>query len=108
MANCPACAHEVQTPSVLSLEGWSHLACTECKARLEMKPRPAGFLLLPILICLLWVSRLGHPYAVTAEILMAVATVALVMLLVIHPAIRLRQNQIPKPGIRLNIDGPSS
>ena len=44
MAMCPACDHQVRTPSFLNLDGWRHLRCPYCKARLEMKP-PGSFLL---------------------------------------------------------------
>lgn len=37
-AQCPACGHDVRTPFFLNLDGWAHLACPQCNARLEMKP----------------------------------------------------------------------
>ena len=108
MATCPACDHEVRTPFFFNLDGWSHLTCTQCKARLEMKPRPVGGWLLPIFLSLLWLSRFGHIFAVIAEVLLASATVTLVLLLIVHPQVRLRKRPLPKPTIRLNIDSPSN
>jgi len=108
MAKCPACDHVVRTPSVLSLEGWRHLACPSCKARLELKPRAVGFLLLPVIISFSWLSRLGHTYAVLAEVLMVCAAITLVLLTVVRPQVQLRKKPLPKPDIRLNINNPSS
>ena len=106
MAKCPACSHDVTIPSAFSLAGWSRLSCPQCKSRLEMKPRPVGFLLLPVLSSLLWISRFGHNFAVLAEILVALATVAVVLILVVRPQVRLRRLPLPKPGVRLNVDNP--
>jgi hypothetical protein len=90
MAKCPACDHDVRTPLFLNLEGWSRFSCPQCKARLELKPRPVAILFLPILISLLWLSRFGHKFAVAAEILIVLAAIALVLLIVIRPPVRLR------------------
>ena len=107
MAKCPACGHDVRTPFFLNLDDWSHLTCTQCKARLEMKPRPVAILLFPVLLITSWLARLGHIYSIIAEVLLISASVALVLLLVVHPQVRLRKRALPQPDIRLNIDGPS-
>jgi DNA-directed RNA polymerase subunit RPC12/RpoP len=90
MAKCPSCDHDVRTPLFLNLEGWSHLACPQCKSRLELKPRPVAIFFLPILILLLWLSRFGHKFAVAAEILIVLTAIVLVLLIVIRPPVRLR------------------
>ena len=108
MAKCPACGHDVRTPFFYDLDGWSHLACTHCKARLEMKPRLVGVWFFVVLISLTGLARLGHIFAVVAEVLMVSAGVTGVLLLVVHPQVRLRKRPLPKPEIRLNIDGSSN
>jgi hypothetical protein len=108
MAKCPACDHDIRTPFFLNLDGWSNLSCTKCKARLELKPRPVSFWLLPILVALSWLGRLGHTFAVIAEVLLVCSTVTLVLVIIIRPQVRLRKRPLPKPAIRLNIDGPSN
>jgi DNA-directed RNA polymerase subunit RPC12/RpoP len=108
MAKCPACDHNVRTPSFLNLEGWSHLACTHCKARLEMKPRPVAAWFLPIFIASSWLGRLGHTFSFIAEGLLVAATLTLILLLIVRPQVRLRKRALPKPEIRLNIDGSAN
>jgi hypothetical protein len=104
MAKCPACDHDVRTPFFSNLDGWSHLVCTQCKARLEMKPRPAAILLLPVLATASWLGRFGRIYSIIAEVLVISATVTAVLLLIVRPQVRLRKRDLPKPVIRLNID----
>ncbi len=108
MAKCPACDHDVRLPLFYDLDGWSHLTCAQCKARLEMKPHPVSFLFFPILLSLMWLARLGHIFAVVAEVLIISAGVTGALLLVVRPQVRLRKTPPPKPAIRLNIDGPSN
>lgn len=108
MAKCPACDHDVRTPHFFSVEGWAHLACAHCKARLEMKPRPVAVWFLPIFIACSWLGRLGHTFAFIAEGLLAAATLTLILLLIVRPQVRLRKRPLPKPAIRLNIDGSSN
>lgn len=108
MAKYPACNHEVRTPAFFNLDGWSHLACTQCNARLEMKPRPVAILLFPVVLIASWLGRLGHIYLIIAEVLLVSAMVALVLALIIRPQVRLRNRSLPKPDIRLNINGPSN
>src|SRR5260370_8955245 len=98
MAKCPACDHDVRTPYFFSLEGWSHLACPHCKARLEMKPRPVGALFLPIFVACSWLARLGHPFAFIAEVLLVAPPVALILLLIVHPQVRLPTTPPPTPA----------
>ncbi len=105
MAKCPSCGHEVATPFFCDLQGWSRLTCPQCKARLELKPRPVAVLLFPIWLILLWLGRLGHSFAVLASVLLVSATVILVLLLIVRPQLRPRK-PLPKPAIRLDIDGP--
>ena len=108
MAKCPACGRDVRTPFFYDLDGWAHLACTHCKARLEMKPRLVGVWFFLIMLCLMRLARLGHIFAVVAEVLMVSAAVTSVLLLVVRPQVRLRKTTQPKPDIRLNIDGSSN
>jgi DNA-directed RNA polymerase subunit RPC12/RpoP len=105
MAKCPSCGHEVATPFFYNLEGWSRLACAQCNARLELKPRPIAILFFPILLILIWLGRLGHGFVVLANVLLVAATVTLVLLLIFRPQLRPRK-PLPKPAIRLDIDGP--
>jgi hypothetical protein len=106
MAKCPACNHDVRTPFFFNLDGWSHLACTQCKARLEMKP-PRSFLLAPLMAPLFVLARQGHAFEVLAFVYLTV-TVLLVLWESFHPKVRLRQKPRPQPEIRLNINGPSN
>jgi len=106
MAKCPSCDHDVRTPHFFNLEGWAHLACTHCKARLEMKPRPVAAWFLPIFIACSWLGRLGHAFI--AEGLLAAAILIIMLLLTVRPRVRLRKRPVPNPEIRLNIDGSSN
>ena len=106
MAKCPACDHDVRTPFFLNLDGWSHLTCTQCKARLEMKP-PRSFVLGPLVAPLFVLARQGHVFEFIAFAFMF-ATIFLILLESIRPKVRLRRKALPKPDIRLNIDGPSN
>jgi hypothetical protein len=103
MAKCPACDHNVRTPFFFNLDGWSHLACTHCKARLEMKPRPVSYFFLPVFLSLSSLSRLGHKFALIAEVLLVATTVLFVLLLIVRPQVRLRKRALPEPSIRLKI-----
>lgn len=106
MANCPTCGHEVRTPSFLNLDGWAHLTCTQCSARLEMKP-PRSIVLGPLIAPLFVLARQGRVIEVTAFVFMFV-TIFLLLLESLRPKMRLRKKPRPKPAIRLNIDGRSS
>jgi hypothetical protein len=106
MAKCPACDYDVRTPFFLNLDGWSHLTCTQCKARLEMKP-PRSFVLGPLMAPLFVLARQGRVFEVIAFVFMF-ATIFLLLLESVHPKVRLRKKALPKPDIRLNINGPSN
>jgi hypothetical protein len=106
MAKCPACDYGVRTPFFLNLDGWSHLTCTQCKARLEMKP-PRSFVLGPLMAPLFVLARQGRVFEVIAFVFLS-ATILLLLLESASPKVRLRKKAPPKPEIRLNINGPSS
>ena len=106
MAKCPACGHNVRTPFFLNLDGWRHLACPHCKARLEMKP-PRSVVLGPLMGPLFVLARQGRVFEVIAFALMFV-TIFLLLLESSRPKLQLRKRPLPKPAIRLNIDGPSN
>lgn len=106
MAKCPACDHDVRAPFFLNLEGWSHLTCKQCKARLEMKT-PRAFAFAPLMAPLFVLARQGRVFEVIAFAFMF-ATIFFVLLECIRPKVRLRKKPLPEPAIRLNIDGPSN
>ncbi len=106
MAKCPACDHDVRTPFFLNLDGWSRLTCTQCKARLEMKP-PRSAVLGPLMAPLFILARQGRIFEIIAFVFMF-ATIFLLLLECLRPKVRLRKKPLPKPAIRLNIDGPSN
>ncbi len=106
MATCPACNHDVRTPSFLNLDAWRHLVCPHCKVRLEMKP-PRSFVLAPLMAPLFVLARQGRVLELMAFVY-TFATIFFVLLESIRPKVRLRKNPLPKPTIRLNIDGPSN
>jgi hypothetical protein len=105
MAKCPACDHEVRTPFFLNLDGWTHLCCSHCKARLEMQP-PRSFVLGPLMAPLFILARRGTIFEVIA-FLFAFVTIFLVLLESIRPKVRLRKTPLAKPVVWLKIDGPS-
>src|SRR5437588_3723290 len=102
MAKCPACDHDVRAPFLLNMEGWTHLACPQCKARLEMKP-PRSAALAPLMAPLFVLARRGTVFEAIA-FAYALATIFLYVLESIRPKLRLRKKPLPKPTIRLNID----
>jgi len=106
MPACPACNHNVATPFFLNLDGWRHLVCPNCKARLEMKP-PRSFLLGPLIAPLFVLARQGHLLEILAFTYM-LGTIFLLLLESVRPKVQLRKRPLPKPSIRLNIDGPSN
>lgn len=106
MAKCPACNHDVRTPFFLNLDAWRHLVCPHCQARLEMKP-PRSFVLGPLVAPLFVLARQARVFEVLAFVFMF-ATFFLLVLESAHPKVRLRSKPLPKPSIRLNIDGPSN
>jgi len=106
MAKCPACSHDVRTPFFLNLDGWSHLACEHCKARLELKP-PRYFVLGPLIAPIFLLARQGRVFEIVAFLFMF-ATISLMVVECAHPKVRLRTKPLPKPAIRLDINGPSN
>ncbi|SRR5260370_15568289 len=106
MAACPACNHDVATPFFLNLDAWRHLVCPHCKARLEMKP-PRSFVLGPLIAPLFVLARQGRVVEVIAFVFMF-ATIFLLLLESVLPKVQLRKKPLPKPTIRLNLDGPSN
>lgn len=106
MAACPACNHDLATPFFLSLDAWRHLVCPHCKTRLEMKP-PRSVVLGPFVPPMLVLARQGRVFEVIAFVF-AFATVFLLLLESVRPKVQLRKKPLPKPTIRLNIDGPSN
>ena len=104
MATCPACNQDVVTPSFLNLDAWRHLVCPHCDARLEMKPL-RSFLLAPLMAPLFVLARRGHVTEIIAFAYMF-ATFFLLLLESFRPKVQLRKKPLPKPTIRLNIDGP--
>lgn len=105
MAKCPACDHDVRTPFFLDLDGWSHLTCTQCKAKLEMRP-PRSAVLGPLMVPLFVLARQGRVLEVIAFVFMF-ATIFLLLLESVRPKVRLRKKALPKPEIWLNINGSS-
>jgi len=105
MAPCPACNHDVATPFFLDLDAWRHLVCPHCQARLELKP-PRSVVLGPLIAPLFVLARQGRVFEVIAFAFMF-ATIFLLLLESVRPKLRLRKRPLPKPTIRLNIDGPS-
>jgi hypothetical protein len=106
MAICPACNHDVATPFFLNLDAWRHLVCPHCRARLEMKP-PRSVVLGPLIAPLFILARQGRVFEVIAFVYMF-ATVFLLLLESARPKVQLRKKPLPKPEIRLNINGPSN
>jgi len=105
-AKCPACGHDVRTPFFLNLDGWAHLGCPQCKARLEMKP-PRSFVFGPLIAPLFVLARQRRVFEVIA-LVFASATILLMLLESTHPKVRLRKKTMSKPEIRLKINGPLS
>jgi len=106
MAKCPACNHEIRTPFFLNVDGWRHLRCAQCKARLEMIP-PRSFLLGPLIAPLFVLARHGRIFEVIAFVFMF-ATIFLMLLECSRPKLRLRKRPLSKPSVWLKIDGPSN
>jgi hypothetical protein len=100
MAKCPVCGHDVATPFFLNMDAWRWLACPHCAARLERK-NPRSVALLPLWIGLIALSRMGHRFAVIAEVSMA-AIFVVILVEFIRPQLQLRK-PLPKPEIKLNI-----
>jgi hypothetical protein len=105
MQKCPACGNDVRTPFFLNLDGWTHLQCAHCKARLEMIP-PRSFLLGPLMAPLFVLARQGRIFEVIAFVY-AFVTIFLVLFESSHPKLRLRKKPLAKPVVQLKIDDPA-
>jgi hypothetical protein len=103
MAKCPVCEHEVATPFFLNVDGWRWLVCPHCSARLERKNPRYAFALSSFFLSLLALGRLGHRFAVIAELLM-VAIIVVMLVEFTRPQLQLRKPP-PKPEIKLDING---
>jgi hypothetical protein len=106
MAKCPACGHDVRTPCFMNLDGWAHLSCPGCKARLEMTP-PRSMVFGPLIAPLFVLARQGRVFGVVAFGFMFVV-IFFLLLESLRPKVRLRKKPLPEPSIRLNINDPSS
>ena len=106
MAKCPACGHAVRPPFFMNLDGWAHLKCPQCQARLKMQP-PRSALFGPLIAPLFVLARQGRVFEVIAFGFMFVV-IFLLLLECLRPKVRLRKRPLPEPSIRLNIDGPST
>jgi hypothetical protein len=71
-----------------------------------MKP-PRSILLGPLMAPLFVLARWGRVFEVAAFLFMF-TTILLLLLESVRPALRLRKKPLPKPAIRLDIDGPSN
>jgi hypothetical protein len=87
------------------MDAWRWLVCPHCKVRLDMKP-PRSFVLGSLVVPLLLLARRGHVFEVIAFLFMF-ATFFLLLLESVHPRVQLRKKPLPKPAVRLDIDGPS-
>jgi hypothetical protein len=88
------------------MDAWRWLACPHCAARLERKNPRYVVALSSFFLALLALGRLGHRFAVIAEVLM-VAIFVVMLLEFMRPQLQLRKPP-PKPEIKLNINGPSN
>lgn len=104
MAKCPVCEHDVVTPFLLNVDAWRWLTCPHCAARLERKNPRFVVALSGFWVALLALGRMGHRFAVIAEVLM-VAIFVVILLELMRPQLQLRK-PLPKPEIKLNINGP--
>jgi len=106
MAKCPSCGHDVRTPFFLNLDGWSHLLCAQCKARLEMQPPRSAFFA-PLMASLFLLARHGRAFELAVYAFMF-AWIFVLLVEYVHPKVQLRKKPLPKPEIRLNINGSSN
>jgi hypothetical protein len=68
---------------------------------------PRSVVLGPIMALLFVLARRGRLFEVIAFVFMF-ATIFLLLLESVRPKVQLRKKPLPKPTIRLNIDGPSN
>ena len=101
MAKCPVCKHDVAAPFFLNVDAWRWLACPHCGARLERKNPRYVVALSSFFLALIALGRLGHRFAIIAEVLMA-AIFVVILVEFMRPQLQLRKPP-PKPEIKLNI-----
>ena len=106
MAKCPVCEHDVATPFFLNVDKWRWLACPHCAARLERKNPRYVAALSSFFLALLALGRLGHRFAVIAEVMM-VALIVVILVQFMRPQLKLRK-PLPKPEIELKINDSSN
>ena len=71
-----------------------------------MKP-PRSAVFAPLMASLFLLARQGRVFEVIAYVFMF-ATIFLLVLEGVRPKVRLRKKALPKPEIRLDINGPSN
>ena len=101
MAKCPVCEHDMAAPFFLNVDAWRWLACPHCGARLERKNPRYVVALSSFFLALIALGRLGHRFAIIAEVLMA-AIFVVILVEFMRPQLQLRKPP-PKPEIKLNI-----
>ncbi len=106
MAKCPVCEHDVATPFFLNVDKWRWLVCPHCAARLERKNPRFVVPLFFFYFVLILLGRMGHRFAIIAEVLMIAILVVMTMQFM-RPELQLRKPP-PKPEIELKINGPSN
>ena len=106
MTKCPACDHDVATPFILNADAWRWLVCPHCAARLERKNPQIIVPLTGFWLALLALGRMGHRFAILAEVLM-IAIFIVILVKLMRPELQLRK-PLPKPEIKLNINGQSN
>lgn len=106
MAKCPVCERDVPTPFFLNVDAWRWLACPHCAARLERKNPRYLVALSSFYFVALGLGRVGHRFAILAEVLM-VAIFVVILVEFMRPQLQLRK-PLPKPEITLNINSPSN
>jgi len=106
MAKCPVCDKDVATPFFLNADRWRWLVCPHCAARLERKNPQIVVPLIGFWLALLALGRLGHRFAIIAEVLM-IAIFIVILVKLMRPELQLRK-PLPKPEIKLNINGQSN
>src|SRR5690348_4586612 len=100
MAKCPRCSYEISTPSILDLQRWARLACSQCGSRLQAKaPRALAFA--PLVASLPVLGMQGRPFAAVAVLLMVVVD-SIILIDLMRPQLRLRKHQ-PQPEVGLNL-----
>lgn len=105
MTRCPACNKEIETPFALNEDKWRWFVCPNCAVRLEKKKPRLVVAMSGFFLALIALGRLGHRFAIVAEILMVVIIVVIFAEL-LRPQLQLRK-PLPKPEIELEIDDTS-